>query len=193
MPVINLIRHAWVWLFAGLVLSLSPSSLGWCGSPVAQLDFTLPAPQAAQERAYLGVSSQFHLGQVKADVLIIEVFSMYCPVCQREASNVNSLFDLIRKNKALRDRVKMIGIGAGNSDFEVAFFKDKYKIGFPLFSDADFSLHKKIGEVRTPHFFGLILNPDQSFSLFYSESGEIKDPVQFLKQILEKSKTDIVP
>lgn len=112
---------------------------------------------------------------------------MYCPVCQREAANVNTLFNLIEKNKS-PVQIKLIGIGAGNSSFEVDFFKKKYTIEFPLFSDSDFTIHKKIGAVRTPHFFGLVLQKNGEFRIFYSKSGDISDPAIFLKTLLEKSK-----
>lgn len=154
-----------------------------------KLDFTLPAPQNALQKQYLGLMDDkpFSFGQIKATVVIIEIFSMYCPVCQREAANVNDLFQLIQNNPSLKEKVKLLGIGAGNSSFEVEFFKEKYAIEFPLFSDADFSIHKKIGEVRTPHFFGLTLAEDEAFDIFYSKSGDISDPAAFLKTLLQHS------
>ncbi|THB81468.1 MAG: TlpA family protein disulfide reductase [Desulfobacteraceae bacterium] len=154
-----------------------------------RLDFTLAVPQQAAAVSYLGLGGleRFSLGQIQAKVVIIEVFSMYCPICQREASDVNALYELIVSDPSLNEAVKLIGIGAGNSEFEVEFFKDKYDIPFPLFSDSDFSLHKQIGEVRTPHFFGLVIDDKQSFTVFYSQSGEVGDPRAFLDNLLKQS------
>ncbi|WP_300460481.1 redoxin domain-containing protein [Desulfobacula sp.] len=162
---------------------------GGCTDKEKPLDFTLSAPKNADHKTYLGLTrdDRFSLGQIKAEIVIIEIFSMYCPVCQREAANVNTLFDLIQNNRSLREKVKLIGIGAGNSDFEVDFFKEKYTIKFPLFSDTDFSIHKKIGEVRTPHFFGLALKGDCEYTIFYSQSGEVSDPEKFLETLLKDS------
>lgn len=163
---------------------------GVCQNFKGKLDFILPAPEDEIHRNYLGLlnNENFSLGQIKADIVIIEIFSMYCPICQREAANVNTLFDLIEKNKS-PVKIKLIGIGAGNSSFEVDFFKKKYAIEFPLFSDSDFTIHKKIGAVRTPHFFGLALHKNGEFRIFYSKSGDISDPAIFLKTLLEKSKS----
>lgn len=161
----------------------------------ASLNFKLPVPEIQEQKAYLGLSGQdlFSLNQVDAQILIIEIFSMYCPICQREASDVNAVFDLIQSNPGLKDKVKLIGIGAGNSNFEVTFFKGKYDIRFPLFPDADYAIHKQIKEVRTPHFFGLTITQNGTIDVFYSRTGEISDPEKFIDTVLKQSKTGLIP
>jgi len=168
---------------------LVPLPQGLCAPVKMNLDFTLAAPKDAGNQSYLGLKTQepFSLNQIQAKVLIIEIFSMYCPICQREASDVNKLFELIQENSTLKDQVRLIGIGAGNSAFEVDFFKENYQIKFPLFSDEKFLIHKKIGEVGTPHFIGLKQNKNQQFEIFYSQSGEIIDPEEFLKTLIKGS------
>ncbi len=159
------------------------------------LDFKLPAPEAQIQKEYLGLTNQtvFSLNQVAAQILIIEIFSMYCPICQREAADVNTLFNMIQSNPRLKDKVKMIGIGAGNSSYEVNFFKKKYNIQFPLFPDADYAIHKQIKEVRTPHFFGLNIQRNMDIEIFYSRTGEISDPKDFIDTFIRESKTGLKP
>ncbi len=173
-------------IFIGFV---TPWATGLCTPKKMDLNFSLPAPENPSHRSYLGLDTTgpFALNQIKAKILIIEIFSMYCPICQGEAADVNKLFELIQKDPALKDKVKLIGIGAGNSAYEVNFFKENYQIKFPLFSDGKFVIHKKIGEVGTPYFIGLIPDKKQDLEIFYSQSGKISDPKEFLEALIKAS------
>ncbi|MDP2753370.1 MAG: TlpA disulfide reductase family protein [Nitrospirota bacterium] len=129
----------------------------------------------------------FKLSQINAQIVIIEIFSMYCPYCQKEAPNVNELYQLINSNPYLKDKIKIIGIGAGNTPFEVEVFKKQYNVPFLLFPDESFSVHKSVGNVRTPYFFVIKINADGSNKIIYSKAGSIQDPDQFLDFILKES------
>ena len=155
---------------------------------------TLPAikldvPKDSAHRNYLGLSGEglFDISQIKAEVVIIQIFSMYCPLCQREAFRVNELYENIEKNPNARGKLKLIGIGAGNSQFEVDIFLKTYEVPFPLFSDGDFSIHKSLGEVRTPYFIGFKINDDGSHEIFYSRVGGFEKAEEFLQLMLELS------
>ena len=152
-------------------------------------EINLSVPQDPENQRYLGLSGegQFTIPQIKADVVLVEFFSMYCPYCQGEAPNLNKLYDKIEKNSNFKNRIKLIGIGVGNSAYEVSIFRKKYNINFPLFPDADFSIHKTIGEVRTPYFIGVRIMKDGSHSIIYSKLGGIGDVDKFLSLILRLS------
>ena len=152
-------------------------------------DIILEAPKTAEALQYLGVSGEgtFRISDIDADLVIIEIFSMYCPYCQKEAPAVNRLYEAIGKSGAGGKRVKMIGIGMGNTPFEVDIFKRTFKVPFPLFPDADFTIHKKIGAVRTPYFIAVRIGKDKSRTIAHVNRGSLGDPGKFLDTLLAKA------
>lgn len=91
-------------------------------------------PENESNREYLGLCGKQEtttLGRIGAEVLIVEIFSMYCPHCQKHAPKANELFHAIEGSDKYRGRIKLIGIGVGNSAFEVDIFRQKYAPPFP--------------------------------------------------------------
>jgi peroxiredoxin len=150
---------------------------------------TLPFPQDQNAKNYLGLTGEgsFTISQIKAQVVIIEIFNMYCNNCQREAPRVNELYQAVNKDQNLKGKIKMIGIGVGNTPLEVEVFKKNYTIPFPLFPDEDYTIHKATGEVRTPYFIGIKINADGSLGVFHTKEGGFQNPTQFLKQLVAAS------
>ena len=79
-------RVLWILLVIGLmnpgaILAQALQKGGQLPSIVLQI------PKSTEEKAYLGLSGSgtFKIPQIKADVVIIEIFSMYCPFCQKDA------------------------------------------------------------------------------------------------------------
>ena len=146
--------------------------------------------QDTHDREYLKVATgPFLLSQVDSEVLIVEIFSMYCPHCQKEAPNVNAFFDAITARPELKSRIKMLGIGARNSSFEVRAFREHYNIQFPLIPDEDLTVCTRLGVEGTPHFFVLWKKPG-GWQVVYSKGGSIGDPKAFLELICAKTGID---
>jgi peroxiredoxin len=185
MLVVLLVVAFWAALLV-LPISANPA-LPEPGRPLP--DFKLPIPEHTEDKEYLGLTTggPFSIAQIKAQVVIIEIFSMYCPYCQREAPEVNRVYEIAENNPDLKGRIKLIGIGAGNTPFEVQVFKGKYSVPFPLFSDEDFALHKAFGEVRTPFFIGVRINDDGTYRVFYAKLGGIEGAESFVKLMLRLS------
>lgn len=151
--------------------------------------FELPMPQSKSEMSYLGLSGtgNFQIGQIKAEVLIIEVFSFYCPHCQRMASQVNELYQRIQERPDLKEKIKMIGIGASNSTYEIDSYKERYHVPFPLFPDQDIEITQMLGVKGTPTFIGVKVNGKDTRKRFYFGEGGFQDTQQFLAEIIKLS------
>lgn len=152
-------------------------------------DIRLSPPSDGSEREYLDVSrfGTFKITEIKTQVLVVEIFSMYCPHCQKEAPKVNELYRKIEGNPDLKGRIKLIGLGAGNTQFEVDLFKKKYKIPFPLFADPDFKIYEMLGQLRTPYFVGVNLHMDGSHKIFYSKLGAFESVEGFWESMIRLS------
>jgi thiol-disulfide isomerase/thioredoxin len=150
---------------------------------------SLPVPSDQNDRTYLGLgkkAGQFTLRDIDADIVIVEIFSMYCPHCQKHAPTANRLHEIIEADKRTRGRVKLIGIGVGNSAYEVKFFKKKYTVPFPLFDDENSQILNKLTGIRTPTFFG-VRKRGPKVEAFFIEQGPHDDADAFLKDVIRKS------
>jgi len=151
--------------------------------------FTLPTPENPAQKSYLGLTGDgaFKISEIKARLIIIEIFSMYCPHCQRDAPTVNQLYEKIEADPSLKDAIKLIGIGVGNTPMEVDVYKKRYHVPFPLFPDADYALHKLLGEARTPCFIAVRLDKDRTEQVIHQHVGGLGDVDEFLASITRKS------
>ncbi|WP_163340298.1 peroxiredoxin [Desulfopila sp. IMCC35008] len=154
-------------------------------------DFTLTVPQSETDRQYLGLKKEpgetFSIKEIDADILLIELFSMYCPFCQEEAPAVNILFQAMQDYSESGVSVKIIGLGANNSEFEVDHFRTTYDVKFPLFADKDMSMYDALGGKGTPGFVGCKKGQDDSFTIVLKQSGGFHHPDEFLLELLKKS------
>ena len=149
----------------------------------------LPIPKDPGEKNYLGLSGSgfFRVPQIKTKVVIIEIFSMYCPQCQKIAPGIEELYHLIESDVSLKDKIKLIGIGAGNSRYEVEVFKKTFHTPFPLFPDNDFTIHEALGDVRSPYFIAIKINRNGTHEVVHSELDSFKEAHEFLQSIISAS------
>ena len=177
-------RYVALALLFGSVLVLSPYALAddvWS-------TLRLSVPERVGDRDYLGLSEgeTFTLAQIDARLIVVQVYSMYCPICQREAWKVNDLVTLITNSEKIAGKVKYLAIGAGNTEFEVDFYRTAYNTAYPLFSDGDYRLHKRLGEVRTPYFYMLKREASGQLRQVYAKAGAFDSPEAFLGLIIKQ-------
>lgn len=175
-------------LLTGLFSQVSPSNPPLMrGGPPPMVN--LPVPINPNEKNYLGLSGKgyFRISQIKGKALIIKIFNIYCPSCQSTALAMTEVYQKIQNEAEFRDHIKMIGICVGNSTNEVNFFKESYRIPFPVFPDEDFKIHKAWGEVRIPYFIGTLKDNLGNCQIVHTRSqGFTKAEVEdFLASMLE--------
>ena len=158
---------------------------------IESLDIPLPGPSSEADAAYLGLEEStdaFRMDQIKAGVLVVEVFDMYCRFCQGMAPKVDEVYELNLRS-GFAGEVKMIGIGRMNTALEVATFKEKYKVKFPLFPDNDLSITRALQaqDEGTPHFMVIKMAPGARVEVVHTFTGAFEDPKAFYDVILEHS------
>jgi hypothetical protein len=158
---------------------------------IESLHIPLPRPSSEADATYLGLEEStdaFRMDQIEAQVLVVEVFDMYCRFCQGMAPKVDEVYELNLRS-GLASEVKMIGIGRMNTVLEVATFKEKYKVKFPLFPDNDLSITKALQaqDEGTPHFIVIKMAPGGRMQVVHSYTGAFEDPKAFYDIILERS------
>jgi len=155
------------------------------GSRLGEVLF--PAPASEENAQYLGLSPQagpFRIRQVRAGVLVVEIFDLYCIYCQRAAPEVNRFYRVVQQ-AGLADRVKVVGVGRRNSGVEVDAFRDRYEVEFPVFADPALSVTESLesGKMGTPHFLVLDLQDGGEAVVVDSNQGSFGDPDAFLERV----------
>lgn len=154
-------------------------------------EFTLTVPDSEVHREYLGLKgdagSKFSLSDIDADVLLIELFSMYCPFCQEEAPAVNALYEAMQAYSNPDLKIRIIGLGANNSEFEVDHFRSAYDIRFPLFPDPDMKIYEALEGKGTPGFVGCKKDGEGGYTIVLRQSGGFHHHEEFLAELLRKS------
>ena len=149
-------------------------------------DLELNGSLTPEQAAHLGVeTAPLKVSDIKGDYLLVEVFSLYCPICQRDAPGVN---DMRREIMAADPggTIRFIGIGAGNTPFEINFYAKKYQADFPLFHDEDFVAHKALNNVGTPAFY--LVDLKSGLKLLFFHEGELGDYKVMLDSVLKAVK-----
>jgi peroxiredoxin len=171
------------------------------GAPPAALTLkptsvlVLPAPADRGEQAYLGLDTtgDFALRDIKAQVVLIEVFDMYCPHCRHEAPNVNRLYRRIADDPDLAGRIKLIGIGVGNTAYEVNLFRKTFNVEFPLFTDRSRQLARQLEVRQTPTFIGFTRLEDGTLQRVLFVPGAFGNVEDFLDRLREAARPENRP
>lgn len=184
----NLKRSMAAVLLAVLVLVPAIASAGQF-FPDAEVE---PVMSDAHRR-YFGLAddvTSIRLSDVKTEYLLIDIFSLYCSPCQRDAPGINAMYDKIAE-LGLDDRIKFIGLGVGNTEREVTFWRERFDVEFPLVSDGNFALHELIGAVATPYYVLVGVEGRDKLRILLSHEGAVENKDDFLTEILARTGANV--
>jgi hypothetical protein len=155
--------------------------LFWVTSGVSGL--LLPVPEGDGSQRLPGIpleAKAFALDDVDATALVLLVYDLFCPTCQKSAGNMKRLADNMAE--AL-PAVPILGIGFGDTPFEANKFKEKFKLPFPCVSDREKMVSDQFEIKHTPTVLVLFRDKtDQPFSEVYRHEGYLGR--EHLEQIL---------
>ena len=172
--------------------------------------YTFPPVTSSQDRSYFGLSEEkpFTLGNIQADLIVLELLNIYCTSCQKQAPIYNEVFNVVERDPEMKGKVKWMGVGVGNNEREVEFFRKEEGTPFPILPDLHFELYQAIGGpggIRTP--LTLMIRKDEkgrgivvdSHMGFRGSKKEILDEIKAALQYdlaylrIEKGKRVVLP
>ena len=120
------------------------------GDNLGNLPFSKPLTPEDQKYLGLAQDAAFTLKDVNAPCVLLEAFSTNCSHCFAQAPKMNNLYNLVRQNPKLANKIKFIAIGGSDNQFAVTMWRKQLKIPFPVLPDQDGSLTKKLNIPGTP-------------------------------------------
>ena len=123
----------------------------------------LPDALTPEQRTYLGLdaSGPFTIGAVRGDLVVVEFFNSSCYACALMAPVMDQAWRKVDARADLKDRVRFVGIGVGNTLEQVRDFHDRYDTPFPMIADPEFAAFDALGTVEgTPYLMLLRRGPD---------------------------------
>jgi len=152
--------------------------------------FSILAPPKQADKSYLmlGSEERFKPADLNVKLVLIEVFNVYCASCQFMRPYMNELYSKIEKDPELKDRVKMIGIGAGNDRWDIELEEESYK--FPIVPDDDYEFHALVGQPPTPFLIFARSYTQGRLLVVNSHLGRLEDSDKLLSMVREALNTD---
>lgn len=148
--------------------------------------FVLPAPETPDDRQYLELTSSepFSISQIPAKLVLVEVFHVLCHHCQKQAPEMNRIFQYIKEDPELAQSIKMLGIGISSDQKALDAFEKSFHGKFPLIPDQKLTVFSLLGEPPIP-FLMLV---DNQGNVLLTNVGYLNDTDDFFRRIKQLHK-----
>ena len=138
-----------------------------------------------KDRDYLQIShaeKNFTLEDVQSDYIFIEIYNELCSACVNEVETYKALYRMLQADATLREKVKMMGIGAGSKKRSAAKFRKQKNIAFPLFADEMRKIFECLGKPVLPVSY-LVQRQAGKRKVLLIQSGHIGSAEKLLAEI----------
>ena len=138
-----------------------------------------------RDRDYLQikhVQRTFTLEDVHSDYIFIEIYNELCSACVNEVKTYKALYRMLLEDPFLREKVKMMGIGAGSKKRSAAKFRKQKNISFPLFADEKREIFECLGKPVLPVSY-LVQRQAGKRKIRLIQSGHIGNAEKLLAEI----------
>ena len=138
-----------------------------------------------KDRDYLQITNvqrNFTLEDVHSDYIFIEIYNELCSACINEVKTYKTLYRMLLEDAFLREKVKMMGIGAGSKKRSAAKFRKQKSIAFPLFADEKREIFECLGKPVLPVSY-LVQRQAGKRKIRLIQSGHIGNAEKLLAEI----------
>jgi len=149
----------------------------------------LSSPSSADSLHYLGLTSAepFTLSQIPSKFILVEILSVFCHHCNKQAPAINRIYQYIQEDKNLAKNIKMLGIIVVGDQKAVDAFKTAYRVKFPLIPDPKMQIFAELQNPSVP----VLLFANRQGDILLSHSGYLGDADVFfgkMRKIVENQK-----
>ncbi len=102
---------------------------------------------------YLGIdksTKKIRLIDINSQFIYVALFNEMCLQCVEEMKQYRKFFKSFQQDEQFRNKIKIIGIGAGSTNRSAKKFVKLNNIPFPIFADKNWDIFKCLGEPLLP-------------------------------------------
>jgi thiol-disulfide isomerase/thioredoxin len=147
--------------------------------------FTFAGPISVPDQNYLGLSGPgaFHLRDIKAPYVLLEIMRTTCPHCVEQVPAMNRLYQLVAQSP-LKNKLKFIALGESDHAASLKKFQAAHRVPFAMVPDPDWRLCDVFSIEGTP----TIIVVDQQGRVLFTEVGVFENANRVFKQLKARLK-----
>ena len=183
-----------------IALSLIPSGgLAQKPSPVRVGDpfppFSLKNNLSQEELKALRLppKESITLNDFTSEIILVEMLNVHCHTCKEQVPVFNQLWDSLKSNQILKNKVDLIGITVGNNPKEISAFQKGFTPRYPIFADPSKRVFDSLGNMKegTPQTYLLRKAPSGAWFVLYHHPGSVGSHEVYLRKIEALYKADL--